>query len=150
MIQFIYMLSFMAGAGIHIFNGVPTGSMPNHGLVVSADPVSGFRLRILCGSDSMMENVGTILGRRGNIYTGDEAFVIDSSQPGQVTMENVVDSQTALGTNQEGVYTCRIPLQSGEIRDIYLGIYTIDFSSMPVFNRCLAINLIMLFQQQLK
>ena len=127
-------ITIFSGAGIHVFNGVQTGSMPNHGLVVSADPVSGFRLRILCGSDSM-ENVGTILGRRGNIYTGDEAFVVDSLQPGQVTMENVVDSQTALETNQEGVYTCRIPLQSGEIRDIYLGIYIIGFSSMPVFKK---------------
>ena len=40
-----------------------------------------------------------------------------------------MDDHQPLPASEQGVYTCRIPLQSGEIRDINIGIYPIGFNS---------------------
>ena len=39
-----------------------------------------------------------------------------------------------LPASEQGVYTCSIPLQSGEIRDISIGIYAIGFNSESYYS----------------
>ena len=117
------------GAGIHVFTGVQMGSMPNNGLVVSVDPENnGTRLHLLCGSDSMTAGVGTLLGLNGNSFNGGRFFTLDKSRPGEFVLESTT-VKSALTDASQGVYTCCIPLQSGEMREITIGLYMSGFNS---------------------
>ena len=117
-------------AGVHIFTGTPSGNLPDNGLVVSDNPGSGRRLRFFCRSDSMSEDVGQLIGLDGTTpITSSSFFAIARQQPGELLVTNTVGSQNALQASQQGVYTCRIPLQSGQMREINVGIYPTGFSS---------------------
>ena len=124
-------LCFFTDAGIQIFRGSPRGNLPlSNGLIVSDNPSgSDFRFRIFCRSNSMMGNVGEFIGVDGNVLSSNSIFDIASSQPGEIRIQNRVGSQNSLSTSQEGIYTCRIPLQNGEIREINVGIYSSGFNS---------------------
>ena len=115
---------------MHVFSGSPSGNLPDNGLVVSDNPGSGRRLRFFCRSDSMSENVGQLIGLDGmTAITSSSFFQIAREQPGELMLRNAVGSQNALTFSQQGVYTCRIPLQSGQMREINVGIYPNGFSS---------------------
>ena len=116
-------------AGMQLFRGAPRGDLPNNGLAISENVGSGFRLRIFCRSDSMSENVGQFIGLSGNALTSNSFFAISHLQPGELTIENIVGSQSTLTAIQQGVYTCRIPLESGVIRELNVGIYPSGFNS---------------------
>ena len=127
--QYLHIVS--TGAGIYVFTGAQTGSMPNNSLVVAVDPRPGSdeaRLHLLCGSDSMTEGVGTLVGVGGRNFSGGKLFTLDNSQPGEFVLESTA-AQDALTTTSQGVYTCRIQLQSGETRDITIGLYMSGFTS---------------------
>ena len=47
---------------------------------------------------------------------------------GEFQVENTVGPQTALPASEQGVYTCWIPLQSGVLREVNIGVYPIGFS----------------------
>ena len=124
-----------AGAGIHVFRGASTGdlqvpgSLPNNGIVISLNTVEGgVYFHFFCRSDSMMSNVGMLIGPNESAVTTGDIFTIARPQPGELTVENKL-SQNVLTANDQGVYTCRIPLQSGEMKDINVGIYPSGFSS---------------------
>ena len=127
--MFLYLY---ADAGVHVFSGSPSGNPPDNGLVVSDNPGSGRRLRFFCRSDSMSEDVGQLIGLDGTAITSSSYFAIAREQPGELSVTNTVGSQSALTTSQQGVYTCRIPLQSGQMREINVGIYPAGFSSKLV------------------
>ena len=118
------------GAGIHVFNGVPKGSFPNNSLVSVDATDTMFRLRLFCRSDSMMRDVGELIGLDGNpIVTHNVSFFnISHTQPGELRVANK-PSLTVLPAGEQGVYTCRIPLRSGEMREISIGIYPNRFTS---------------------
>ena len=82
----------------------------------------------------MSQNVGQFIGLNGMVLTSNSFFATARPQPGEVTMENVVGSQSALTASQQGVYTCRIPLQSGEMKEINVGIYPNGFNSEYLCN----------------
>ena len=114
-------------AGVHVFSGTPH-SLPANGLVISVG--SGTRLRFFCRSDSMSANVGQLIGLDGTTaLTNNSFFEIVRSQPGELMVRNRVSSQNALTTSQQGVYTCHIPLQSGQRREINVGLYPNGFNS---------------------
>ena len=77
----------------------------------------------------MLPNVGQFIGLDGTALTSNSFFDIAHPQPGELTVENIVGSQSALTASQQGVYTCRIPLQSGELREINVGVYPNGFNS---------------------
>ena len=116
-------------AGIQLVKGSPNGSLPNNALAISDNPERGHRLRILCRSDSMSANVGQFIGPNGTNVTSNGYFSISHRQPGEIRLENTVGSQNSLTASQQGVYTCRIPLQNGDTRDINVGIYPSGFNS---------------------
>ena len=116
------------GAGIQVFNGIaPIGSQPNNGLVrpiVSTDPnPEARRLRFFCRSHSMVRILGELIGLGGTAITTNAVFEIitNSGNGGELQVANFVSSDDVTSSEQ-GVYTCRIPLQSGVIRDINIGI----------------------------
>ena len=77
----------------------------------------------------MSRNVGQFIGLNGNALTNNSFFAIARPQPGEITVENIIGSQSAITASQQGVYTCRIPVQSGETREINVGIYPNGFNS---------------------
>ena len=77
----------------------------------------------------MSGNVGQFIGLDGTPLTSNSFFDIARRQPGEITMENRVGSKNALTASQQGVYTCRIPKQSGEMRYIIVGVYPSGFNS---------------------
>ena len=115
-------------AGMQLFRGSPRGNLPNNGLAITDNPANGFRLRIFCRSDSMSENVGWFIGPNGNV-TSNNFFAIARPQPGEVTLENIVERNSPITASQQGVYTCHIPLESGVIRELSVGIYPSGFNS---------------------
>ena len=76
----------------------------------------------------MVHNVGMLIGLNGTAITSGDVFDINHPQPGELIVENK-HPRNALTPDDQGVYTCRIPLQSGEERNINVGIYTIGFIS---------------------
>ena len=114
---------------MYIFRGSPRGNFPaNNGLVISDN--YHFRFRIFCRSNSISETVGEFIGLDGTTaLTSNDFFAISRSQPGELVVENTVGSQKALTTHQQGVYICRIPLQSGMVREINVGVYPSGFNS---------------------
>ena len=75
----------------------------------------------------MMNNVGMVIGPDGTIVTSGSVFNITHPQPGELIVENT-PSQNVLTANDQGVYTCHIPLQSGAMRYINVGIYSSGFN----------------------
>ena len=126
-------LYFFIGAGIDVFNGIsPIGSQANNGLVRPIDTTSTnpetHRLRFFCRSDSMMMNVGELIGLGGTAITSSDVFEINTGRiAGELEVNNFVSSDDVTSSEQ-GVYTCRIPLQSGETRSINIGIYPSAFN----------------------
>ena len=108
----LYHCSFTCtDAGVHVFSGTPSVSLPDNGLVVSDNPDSGRRLRFFCRSDSMSENVGQLIGLDGTTaITSSSFFAIARQQPGELSVENTVGSQSAL-VNRECTpvaYLCKV------------------------------------------
>ena len=124
------MFSFvLTGAGVYIFTSSgPAGSQPNNGLARSRVVTNGRRLRFVCRSDSTAQNVGELIGLNGTVITSSSFFDIDNSNPGELDVNNRVDSQDPLTASEQGVYTCRIPLESGEMREINIGVYPDTFN----------------------
>ena len=117
------------GAGFHVFNGANRGSQPNNGLVVSANPESGRRIRFFCRSDSLTLNVVELIGLDGNTFSGNDYLAIEPPQNGgELRIENVVGSEEPLPASEQGIFTCRIPLQSGVMMMINIGVYPIGFN----------------------
>ena len=127
-------LCFFIGAGINVFNGLPPiDSQPNNSLVrpidtTSTDPEAR-RLRFFCRSDSTVRNVGELIGHGGTAITTNDVFEINTDRVngGELEVVNFVGSNDVT-SNEQGVYTCRIPLQSGEMSEINIGIYPNAFN----------------------
>ena len=47
---------------------------------------------------------------------------------GEFRIGNSVGPQTALPASEQGVYTCQIPLQSGVMREVNIGVYPNGFN----------------------
>ena len=79
----------------------------------------------------MVENVGEFIGLDGSTTVSSNAFItLDHPQPGELTANSTYELNSALPPSKQGVYTCRIPLQSGEVREINVGLYPDGYNSM--------------------
>ena len=124
------------GAGIFVNTGddgsVPTGVLPNNGIVIARNVGGGDRFIFQCRSGSTVTDIGDIIGLDGN------ALPIDSSGPGVTTGGlNVrrVSPATVFVRNpasepavDEGVYTCRIPDETGNDVDVNIGVFQNGFN----------------------
>ena len=113
---------------MQLFRGRPRGNLPNNGLAITDNTDTRFYLHIFCRSDSMSENVGWFIGPNGNV-TSNDFFAIARPQPGEVTLENIVERNSPITASQQGAYTCHIPLESGVIRELSVGIHPSGFNS---------------------
>ena len=80
----------------------------------------------------MMDNVGMLIGLDGTTIATNPIFVITRPRPGELRVENS-PSQDNLTAHDQGVYTCLIPLQSGEMTNINIGIYPSGFNSKYLY-----------------
>ena len=75
-----------------------------------------------------MENVGEIIGLDGDIINSNVRFTITRPRPGEIQALNSA-AQGALPSNEQGVYTFRIPDSTNAIQNINVGVYIIGFIS---------------------
>ena len=114
-----------------VFHGFGDKSaQPNNGLVISNDPGSGFRFRFFCRSNSSTLGVGELIGLDESPVTAGSTFGLPTPvNGGEHRVENIVGTHSLLTASEQGVYTCRIPLEGGEMREINIGVYPSGFSS---------------------
>ena len=109
---------------------MPKGSFLNNELVVSDDSDSKFHLRFFCRSDSMSNNSGELIGLNNRTLTNSRPFNISTPQPGELLV--FVDNHTRLTPSHQGVYTCRISMENGDIKKINIGLYPSSFKGKPL------------------
>ena len=118
-------------------DSVPTGVLPNNGIVIARDVTNDDHITIQCRSGSTMTGVGQFVDLNGNTFNiGMSAGVFSvqqvgggSGHPGSVQFRNHVGAETALTADDEGVYTCRIPDETGNVVDVNIGVYRNGFNS---------------------
>ena len=143
---------FPLGAGIYTHSAHK--ALMNNSLI-KAD--SNQRLgEFSCLSGSKQGGVGQFIGRDGRdiTYQSDDPFYVsigNTHHPGLVQ----VNGYRALHKHYQGVYTCRIPDETGSVVDINVGLYRHEFNSESVVllqqNNCIIIYvlLICIFSLQL-
>ena len=116
---------------------VPTGVLPNNGIVIALAVTSGDRIAIQCRSGSTMTGVGQLVDLDGDTFNiGMSADVLSveqigsgSGHPGSLQSRNHVGTERTLTAADEGVYSCRIPDETGSDVDINIGVYRNGFNS---------------------
>ena len=111
---------------------VPTGILPNNGIVIARDVTSGTRIQFQCCSGSQRTGVGQLVDLDENSFGIGEntgVFIVENvGLPGSLQFRNRVGTET-LTAADEGVYTCRIPEESGSDVDVNIGVYRNGFNS---------------------
>ena len=117
-------------------DSVPTGALPNNGIVIAQNVAvtSGDRILFQCRSGSLDTGVGQLVDLDGNTFAiGMSAGVFIVQQTGggsgSVQFRNRVGAEPALTADDEGVYTCRIPDETGNDVDVNIGVYRNGFNS---------------------
>ena len=116
---------------------VPTGVLPNNGIVIARNVTSGERIWFQCRSGSTEIGVGQLVDLDGNSFAiGNNTglFIVEQigdglGRPGSLQFRNRVGSDPTLTASDEGVYSCRIPDETGSDVDVNIGVYRNGFSS---------------------
>ena len=109
---------------------VPTGTL---GIVIARDVTSGDRILVQCRSGSTKIGVGQLVDLNGNTFNISKSsgvFIVEqtgsgSGHPGSVQFRG---AENLIATD-EGVYTCRIPDETGSNVDVNIGVYQNGFNS---------------------
>ena len=125
------------GAGIFVLTGdgsVPVGPLSNNGVVIAQDVSSGNRIRVQCRSGSPDFDVGQFVDLDGTSHnipgnTGDFDLQRSGTQLGTFQFLNRAGIEPALTADDNGVYTCHIPDESGNDVDVNIGIFQNGFTS---------------------
>ena len=118
---------------------VPTGVLPNNGIVIARNVGSGDRFNFQCRSGSTETDIGDIIGLDGNALSIDSTGAgvttgglnVRRGSPATVFVRNRAPNEPALTAAEAGVYTCRIPDGSGAV-DVNIGVYQNGFNSKSV------------------
>ena len=134
----LHLISTGAGIFVNFGDGsVPTGALPNNGIVIAVAATSGNRLVFQCRSGSTNSGVGDIIGLDGNALSIDSTGAgvttgglnIRQQSPATVSVRNRFANEPDLTAAEAGVYTCRIPDETGNDVDVNIGVYTNGFNS---------------------
>ena len=114
------------GAGIFVDNGSPAGVLPDNSIV------RGGTINFQCRSGSLDTGVGQLVDLDGNTFNIGQnngvfsvASIGNPVQPGSIRIQTV----TSLTADDEGVYSCRIPDETGSDVDVNIGVYRNGFNS---------------------
>ncbi len=112
------------GAGIYVHSGYQV--LPNNGIIsaVAVNHIPGFT----CLSGSKKGNVGHLIGASGRDITlalGDPFTIVrgNVNNPGSL---QVYVSRSGMSNDDEGIYTCRVPDESGNLVDANVGLFLQD------------------------
>ncbi len=115
----------------HESSSVPTGGLPNNGIVValSTRSADGVTFAFNCRSGSRMDNsVRQFIGLNGQPSVTGGGLVVDfTGQPSTIAVYNI--GRPDLSAWEEGVYTCRMLDENGETVEANVGIYRNGFNS---------------------
>ena len=122
---------------------VPTGVLPNNGIVIAQDVTSGIRILFHCRSGSLHAGVGQLVELDENSFGIGEntsvfsvgSFGLDPDLSGSLWFRNLVGSEN-LTADDEGVYTCCIPDETGSDVDVNIGVYQNGFNSEQIIAWC--------------
>ena len=108
------------------------GYHPNNSVLVTTDDdiPTDYRFRFYCLSGSVLNEQGEFIGADGDVITDDAFFNVTNDEgPGSLHIANSASGgQDAITASQQGVYTCRIPDETGETKLLNIGIYPAEFS----------------------
>ena len=132
----------LADAGVYVTTSyVPhsRSSLPNNSIITTYTgyvdyPSTYRRLAFYCCSNSISRYATSFIGLNGNSYSGRiriERFSSSSSYAG--CMYLYLDQlrnplQNVLSSDEQGIYTCRMPDSTGRIIDLNVGIYRDDYT----------------------
>ena len=107
-----------------------TGQVRNNSIILAS--VTGRFNQVQCISGSTSVNVGQWIAPNGDIINGGTSgsFVIvtgDGADPGFTSIE--LRTGVSLTARDEGIYTCVIPDENGNLQYLYTGIYLQGFNS---------------------
>ena len=109
--------SVVLGAGIYVANGHT--ALPNNGMIVTGagGRISEFR----CLSGSTHPNTGHLfdINETDITLSNTDPFFTFRGSPGMVHVRSI----RALASNEQGIYTCRIPDETGVTVDVNVGLY---------------------------
>ena len=129
-----YHISTGAGIFVNIGDGsVPTGVLPNNGIVIAQ---SSGTIWFQCRSGSLYTGVGQLVDLDGNTFnTGENNGVFSVASIGNPVQPSSIRIQTvtSLTADDEGVYSCRIPDETGSDVDVNIGVYRNGFNSKSVY-----------------
>ena len=110
-----FLLTIHIGAGIYVVNGHT--ALPNNGMIITSGRVSDLR----CISGSSRSNVGHLfdISEVDITLSNTDPFFIFRNSPGMVHIRSVRN----LRSNEQGIYTCRIPDETGTTVDVNVGLY---------------------------
>ena len=107
----------LLGAGIYVSSGHV--ALPNDGIIVTGagGRISEFR----CISGSTRSNTGHLfdINEVDITLSNTDPFFTFRGSPGTVHVRSV----RALASNEQGIYTCRIPNEMGTTVDVNVGLY---------------------------
>ena len=108
---------------------VPTGVLPNNGIVIAQ---SSGTIIFQCRSGSLDTGVGQLVDLDGNTFNiGQNNGVLSVGSIGNPAQAGsiIIRTMTGLTAADNGVYSCRIPDESGAMVDVNIGVYRNGFSS---------------------
>ena len=113
-------------------DSVPTGVLSNNGLVIATNWYYHFNFQ--CRSGSTGTGVGQLVDLDGNTFDIGQNMGVFSvlsigNQPGSLRFLNRDGTHPALTAADEGVYSCRIPDETGNVVDVNIGVYRNGFNS---------------------
>ena len=112
-----------------------SGPIANNGLIVSRNDA----LRVECVSNSSVAGVGSITTSDGTTLTPDTAtstlsLTNPSMRPGVLRLRSIVEGETTshhLRESDQGIYTCNIPDDNGNVISFNFGLYPPEFDGEP-------------------
>ena len=127
-----------SGAGIYAATAddVSLGPITNNGLIISRHDA----LKVECVSNSSVAGVGSITTSGGAILTPDttpSTLKLNNpfSRPGVLRLQSIVEgkpkSSHHLRESDQGIYTCNIPDDNGNVISLNFGLYPPEFDGEP-------------------
>ena len=111
--------SLHAGIAANQYNKRP---IANNGLIIAR---SDDTIRLVCASNSSQPDVGEIIGRDGNTLTSGSGWDVNNlgNVPGFIRATN-----TAFSATDQGIYTCTLPDNNGNVMVFNVGLYSTAFN----------------------
>ena len=115
-------------------DSVSTGILPNNGIAIARGATRGNRISFQCRSGSTNSGVGDIIGLDEAALPFDLSGAgvtlnVRQLSPATVLVRNRVNNEDDLTADDNGVYTCRIPDESGAMVNVNIGVYANGFNS---------------------